>query len=54
MLFCIGGATIVEDARSTNGIFVNGRRVEQFVLKDGDVVAFGTVEFRFRVAMPEA
>lgn len=54
VLFCIGGATIVEDARSTNGIFVNGRRVEQFVLKDGDVVAFGSVEFRFRVAMPEA
>jgi len=53
VLFCIGGATIVEDARSTNGIYLNGRRIDQSVLKDGDVVAFGSVEFRFRVAVPE-
>ena len=50
VLYCIGGATIVEDARSTNGVYVNGRRVDQSVLKDGDVLAFGSVEFHFRVA----
>ncbi len=54
VLYCIGGATIVEDARSTNGIYVNGRRVDQSVLKDGDVLAFGSVEFSFRVATSEA
>jgi hypothetical protein len=53
VLFCIGGATIVEDARSTNGTYVNGQRVDQVVLKDGDVVAFGSIEFRFRVALPD-
>ncbi len=50
VLYCIGGATLVEDARSTNGVFVNDERVAQAVLKDGDVVAFGTVAFRFRIA----
>lgn len=53
VLYCIGGATMVEDARSTNGVFVNGQRVQQSVLKDGDRVAFGNVEFHFRVAVPE-
>lgn len=49
VLYWIGGATIVEDARSTNGIFVNRQRVKQSVLKDGDVVTFGNVTFQFRV-----
>lgn len=53
VLYCIGGATIVEDARSTNGIYINGRRVDQCVIKDGDVLAFGSVEFSFRVAARE-
>jgi hypothetical protein len=53
VFYCIGGATMVEDARSTNGVFVNRQRVQQSVLKDGDVVAFGNVEFHFRVAIPE-
>lgn len=54
VLYCIGGATIVEDARSTNGIYVNRERVVHAVLKDGDVVAFGNVEFNFRVAVSDA
>jgi hypothetical protein len=53
VLYYIGGATIVEDARSTNGIYVNRQRVAHAVLKDGDVVAFGSVEFHFRVAVSD-
>jgi pSer/pThr/pTyr-binding forkhead associated (FHA) protein len=48
----VGGALIVEDARSTHGVYVNGRRVQQAVLKDGDVVAFGDVAFSLRVLRP--
>ena len=38
----------VEDTKSANGTFVNGTRVadKPVVLKDGDRVAFGTVEFK--------
>jgi len=54
VMYWIGGATIVEDARSTNGVFVNDQRVQQAVLKDGDVVAFGNVAFHFRVAVSDA
>jgi hypothetical protein len=50
VLYSIGGSTLVEDARSTNGVFVNRERVQQAVLKDGDIVSFGEVGFRFRVA----
>ena len=53
VLYWIGGATIVEDARSANGVFVNQQRVQQAVLKDGDVVAFGNVAFHFRVAVSD-
>lgn len=54
VLYWIGGATIVEDARSVNGVFVNGNRVHQAVLKDGDEVTFGNVAFCFRVAVSDS
>jgi pSer/pThr/pTyr-binding forkhead associated (FHA) protein len=54
VLYCIGGATIVEDARSSNGVFVNRKRVQQSVLKDGDVVSFGNVAFHFRVSVSDS
>jgi len=52
VLYCVGGALVVEDARSLHGVYVNGRRVQQAVLKDGDVVAFGDVAFSLRVLRP--
>ena len=36
---------LVEDLRSTNGTFVNGRRVERAALGDGDRLTVGRVEF---------
>jgi pSer/pThr/pTyr-binding forkhead associated (FHA) protein len=36
---------IVEDLGSTNGTLVNGRRVDRQVLKAGDTVTIGRVEF---------
>lgn len=37
----------VLDAGSNNGTFVNGRRVDEAVLKSGDEISFGTVTTRF-------
>jgi len=53
VLYCVGGALIVEDARSAHGIYVNGDRIQQAVLKDGDVIAFGDVAFSLRVLRPK-
>lgn len=39
---------VVEDLNSTNGVLVNGLRVERQVLRDGDVLRVGKVEFRFQ------
>jgi hypothetical protein len=39
--------TIVEDTGSTNGTFVNSKRVQREALRDGDVVSFGRARFRF-------
>jgi peptidoglycan hydrolase CwlO-like protein len=41
--------TSIEDLNSTNGVFVNNRRVARQVLKDGDRVTIGRSEFRFSV-----
>ena len=49
-LLCDIGAT--EGTASTNGVFVNGRRVQREVLHDGDVVAFGRARFRFHTRGP--
>ncbi|MEW6741132.1 MAG: FHA domain-containing protein [Planctomycetota bacterium] len=40
------------DTRSTNGTYVNGRRVERAVLEDGDVIRFGSSGPEVRVSIP--
>lgn len=45
------GTLLVADTGSTNGTFINGRRIaygEARQIEDGDVVGFGEVEVRFR------
>ena len=44
------GTLLVSDTGSTNGTYINGRRIgygEARQIEDGDVVAFGDVEVRF-------
>ena len=41
--------TSIEDLNSTNGVFVNGKRVSRQVLKDGDRVTIGQTQFRYTV-----
>ncbi len=40
------GARILDD-RSSNGTFVNGRRIQQVDLRDGDVIVLGRVVLRY-------
>ncbi|MGQ9657850.1 MAG: FHA domain-containing protein [Fimbriimonadales bacterium] len=40
------GTLVVYDLGSTNGVFVNGQRVQQRALRAGDLVRFGSVQFR--------
>lgn len=42
-----GGRTMILDDRSLNGVFVNGERVGEAVLADGDALALGRVTARF-------
>ena len=44
------GSFAITDLGSSNGIFVNGARVPQSPLKDGDIVEIGEVRFRFTIA----
>jgi len=44
----VSGARILDD-RSSNGTFVNGRRVQQADLSDGDVIVVGRVVMRYLV-----
>lgn len=39
-----GGELVVEDLGSTNGTFVNGRRVTRAAVAPGDVISVGRVE----------
>jgi len=45
------GEWVLEDARSTNGSYVNGSRVERAVVSDGDVVELGHTLFVLRPAL---
>jgi pSer/pThr/pTyr-binding forkhead associated (FHA) protein len=42
-----GEDVVVLDDRSMNGTFVNGERVREAVLHDGDVIELGAVRVRF-------
>jgi hypothetical protein len=42
------GRYTLYDLQSTNGTYVNGRRVAEIVLSDGDRIAIGGVEILFR------
>jgi pSer/pThr/pTyr-binding forkhead associated (FHA) protein len=41
---------LVEDLESTNGTFVNGRRIKKGLLASGDTLRVGRVEFSVRPA----
>jgi adenylate cyclase len=41
------GEPVVRDLGSTNGTFVNGRRVRAQSLRDGDELVFGSTKMRF-------
>jgi pSer/pThr/pTyr-binding forkhead associated (FHA) protein len=41
--------TTIEDLNSTNGVFVNSKRVARQILKDGDRVTVGRTQFRYSV-----
>lgn len=41
--------TSIEDLNSTNGVFVNGKRVTRQVLSNGDKVTIGKSQFRYNV-----
>ena len=43
---------LVEDLESTNGTFVNGERVTKLVMRSGDALRVGRMEFSVRQAGP--
>jgi EAL domain-containing protein (putative c-di-GMP-specific phosphodiesterase class I) len=48
-----GGAMRIKDLKSTNGTFVNGQRIEEHKLSDGDLVVIADVHFSFRTNREE-
>jgi len=44
---------LVQDLGSTNGTFVNGQRIDEVTLREGDVLRVGDQRFRFYLAGPE-
>jgi pSer/pThr/pTyr-binding forkhead associated (FHA) protein len=49
VITCRGGEVVLLDDRSLNGVHVNGERVGQATLRDGDAIALGDVQMRFLV-----
>ena len=38
---------IIEDLNSTNGVIVNGRKVTRHLLRDGDLIIIGEIQFKY-------
>jgi len=43
----VGNDHILEDLKSANGTYVNGKRVSRRILQHGDVIAFGSFNLRY-------
>lgn len=52
-VFQEGSAWSVEDLGSSNGTYLNEVRIQKVRLKDGDIVRFGDVPFKFNMTRPE-
>jgi FHA domain len=48
VMLCDDGKCYVEDLNSTNGVKVNGRRIDRQLLHDGDVVTIGVTDFTYQ------
>ncbi len=49
-----GGATVIEDLGSTNGVYINDSRISRrHALQDGDMVLVGKTQFRFTLKSGE-
>lgn len=44
----LGNPTLVRDLNSTNGTYVNGRRIAEEAIEDGGVIRIGATSFTFR------
>ena len=49
-----GDELVILDDRSMNGVWLNGERVTEATLHDGDQIRLGRVPLLFRAAVPEA
>lgn len=52
-IICFQSNYFIEDIASTNGTFVNGKRIRKCVLKDGDKVSFGPYKLMFQMNAEE-
>ncbi|HCU24649.1 MAG TPA: hypothetical protein DF383_06505 [Deltaproteobacteria bacterium] len=44
------GNYVLVDLKSSNGVFVNGKKVEEATLQDGDQISIGSFKFQFNLA----
>jgi pSer/pThr/pTyr-binding forkhead associated (FHA) protein len=49
-----GDDAVILDDRSMNGVWVNGERIAEAVLGDGDEIVLGRAALRFAVTAPQA
>jgi hypothetical protein len=47
VLLLAGTDTVLEDLHSTNGTYVNGEQITRRILREGDLVVFGKMQYRF-------
>lgn len=52
LIVCNGASSLLMDLNSTNGTFVNSRRISNHVLRHDDIIVFG--RYRLKFVFPEA
>ncbi len=52
LIFYEGGKFYIRDLNSTNGVYVNNKKVEESEIKDGDLIKLGLKKLKFKIKNP--
>lgn len=53
LIFYKNGKFFIRDLNSTNGVYLNNKKIEESEIKDGDIIKLGLKKLKFKIKTPQ-